>query len=435
MKSEIRHRGGAITEDNYEGLPIHAAKGVQGAIEELLPRTRRSRPLKVLQVIDGLGMGGAETWLMEVLRLWAVVGGPEMHFLLTGGKRRHFDSEAERLGAKLCYLLYRRSTLVSFIRGFRQLLHEEQYDAIHDHAAYPAGWHLLMGARLLPPVRVVHVHNPSYQITNNYGVTTSRRAGIEICKRLIARYSTHIAGTSRQVLSEYGFDTPVFNHISKRPLYCGIAPQRFLGDPIAAHNAICTEFGWPEDSRIVLFAGRMDQSPDLGHPLNHKNSGFAVAVGLAALARDARFRMLFAGITTGARAVLQSRIDSAGATGKVVFAGIRTDIEHLMLGSNALLFPSRGEGLGMVAVEAQAAGLPVLACSAVPRECVVVESLVRFMPIEAGEDTWAEALLELSAKPRALAVANRAVAASAYSIENSARALTDVYGSAQTGTA
>ena len=62
------------------------------------------------------------------------------------------------------------------------------------------------GRRPLPPVRVTHVHNPSYQIHNNYGVTLGRRLTARVGKRLVARYATHITGTSRQVITEYGFD-------------------------------------------------------------------------------------------------------------------------------------------------------------------------------------------------------------------------------------
>ena len=32
---------------------------------------KHERPIRVLQIIDSLGMGGAETWLMELLRLWS----------------------------------------------------------------------------------------------------------------------------------------------------------------------------------------------------------------------------------------------------------------------------------------------------------------------------------------------------------------------------
>ena len=101
-----------------------------------------------------------------------------------------------------------------------------------------------------------------------------------------------------------------------------------------------------------------------------------------------------------------------------------------MIASDVLLFPSRGEGLGMVAVEAQAAGLPVLASSAVPRECVVVPGLVRFQKLEAGASQWAADLLELAEGPRDAIAANRTVAQSPFAIANSAQALLKLYATA-----
>jgi glycosyltransferase involved in cell wall biosynthesis len=126
--------------------------------------------------------------------------------------------------------------------------------------------------------------------------------------------------------------------------------------------------------------------------------------------------------------VLERRIAEAGLAGRIVFAGIRRDIERLMVASDVLLFPSRGEGLGMVAVEAQAAGLPVLASTAVPRECVVVPELVRFLELDAGAVKWAGDLLELAARPRNIAAANQRVAVSAFAIDRSAKALFNIYG-------
>ena len=108
-----------------------------------------------------------------------------MDFLATSGNPGIFDEEARQLGAHVYYLRYGRADLPHFAREFCQLLREGQYDAIHDHQDYSSGWHFLMGRNSLPKVRVTHVHNPSYQIVNNYGVTLSRRVTAQIGKKLI----------------------------------------------------------------------------------------------------------------------------------------------------------------------------------------------------------------------------------------------------------
>jgi glycosyltransferase involved in cell wall biosynthesis len=389
---------------------------------------RRCPEIKVLHVLDNLGMGGAETWLMEVLRFWHRRGSiaPQFDFLATGGVPSYYDEEAKKYGSNIYYLRYGRSHLVSFVRGFKGILHKGQYTAIHDHSDHVSGWHFLMGGTALPAVRVVHVHNPAFHIRNNYGMTMTRRITAQLGKALVARYATHITGTSRQVIGEYGFDTPRFQRIPRMALHCGFDSQPF-GALAAARNSIRSEFDWPENSRIILFAGRIDPSPDFGHPRNHKNSGFAVSIGIEAARADANIRMILAGALSPAVPVLEERIARAGFARRIQFVGIRNDLKRLMCGSDVFLFPSRGEGLGMVTVEAQAAGLPVLASTVVPRECVVVPELVRFEPLERNAVEWAVALLQHASRPRDVVAANQRVATSPFAIENSARALIELY--------
>jgi glycosyltransferase involved in cell wall biosynthesis len=372
-------------------------------------------------------MGGAETWLMEVLRQFSANSAGEIDFLVTSGNAGLFDDEARRLGSRIYYLRYSRRNLGQFAAGYRRVLSTRRYHAIHDHQDFASGWHLLLGRGLLPAVSVTHVHNPSYQIRNNYGVSTARRLTGGIGKRLVARYATHIAATSAQVIDEYGLNAPAFDHIPKAPLYCGFSTARFLGDASVDKAALCREMEWRPDARIVLVVGRIDQSPNGAHPQTHKNSGFAVDVGIEAACRDERVHMLLAGAKSPAVPTLESRIADAGLAGRIRFAGIRKDVEHLMIASDALLFPSRGEGLGMVAVEAQAAGLPVLASSAVPRECIVVPGLINFLDVSKGPSEWASQLVQCLSLPRNMVAANQVVAASPFAIENSTAALLRLY--------
>ena len=82
----------------------------------------------------------------------------------------------------------------------------------------------------------------------------------------------------------------------------------------------------------------------------------------------------------------------------------------------------------MVVVEAQAAGLPVLASDTTPRECVVVAELVEFLPLT-DPNYWATQTLQLLGRARPnLSECNAAVKRSAFSIENSARSLAAIYG-------
>lgn len=379
-------------------------------------------------MIDTLGMGGAETWLMELLRRWSVGDLVASDVLSTSGRPGVFDDEARALGARIFYAQFSRRGLPRFAREFRAILKSGRYDAIHDHQDYASGWHFLVGSGRLPPVRVTHVHNPSYQILSNYGVTLSRRAASRIGRRLVSRLATHVAGTSNEALREYGFRDAMFAHLSVGALYCGFDPRRFLLDRDDARRRLLAEFGWAADSRISLLVGRIDQSPEATDAQTHKNSGFAVDVAISAARKCPRQKMLLAGAWSPAVPVLAQRIREAGLEGQIVYAGLRRDVPVLMTGADLLLFPSRAEGLGMVAVEAQAAGSPVLASSTVPRECVVVPELVAFLDLSAGREAWAEKVIEMSARSFDRRAANQRVMASPFSIERSASALLELYG-------
>ena len=82
----------------------------------------------------------------------------------------------------------------------------------------------------------------------------------------------------------------------------------------------------------------------------------------------------------------------------------------------------------MVAVEAQAAGLPVLASTAVPRECIVVPDLYNALPLAEPIELWADTLLEIINKPRLARDQYRsALELSPFSIATSARRLEQIY--------
>lgn len=366
-------------------------------------------------------MGGAETWLMEVLRLWSKQGVGQMDFLLTSGERDIFDAEAERLGAKLYYVRYGRKNLAGFTRRFREILRQGSYDAIHDHADYASGWHFLLGLGALPPVRVAHVHNPWMHIATNYSTGLSRRLITAIGKRLTQTLATDIHGTSAEILRLYGLQGP-----RASALHCGIGVEKFNAPREADRQAVLSEFAMPQGAKLVLFAGRLDAAIEFDHPQNHKNSWFALNVVRSAVQKDPSVHFLMAG--AGDAAGLRGAVRDWGLQDKLHIIGVRVDIPRLMRAADLLLFPSRQEGLGMVVVEAHASGLPVLASTAVPREAVVIPSLYEALSLDAPIDRWSQKLLDMIKRPRASMESSRQqVEASAFSIANSSQNLLRTY--------
>jgi glycosyltransferase involved in cell wall biosynthesis len=387
--------------------------------------------IRVLQVLSNLGIGGAETWLISLLRHFkerAAALGCEVKtdVFLTHGFRDQLDDEAEALGANLIYARYSRKTLPAFVATWRKTLAEGRYDAIHDHQEFTAGWHFLFGSGQLPTVRIAHLHNPmSHQAC--YGFSPSRRAAILIGNRLIAGQATHLLSTSRQLITEQGFDDlRAARHLKKMAVYCGFDPARFNLVSADARAQLRSEFALNTQAKVMLFVGRLDSHMD--ETLNQKNPTFCLEVARECARRDPDFICLLAGGGEAMRTRLQERVRSWGLAERILLLGPRPDVPVLMVGANLLLFPSLAEGLGMVAVEAQAAGLPVIASDAVPSECLVIDGMVDFLPLAAGVEYWADEVMEKlrQTKPDARA-ANRAVVDSPFSIDNSAKRLLQIY--------
>jgi glycosyltransferase involved in cell wall biosynthesis len=383
------------------------------------------RPVRrVLHVFHSLGVGGAEVWLIALLE-WlerhrdTLPVNVQMDVCLTGGKRTILDDRAMALGANLHYLQYGRRHLLKFRNDFQRLLAAGRYDAIHDHADYSAGLHFLLGLGRLPVSRVVHIHNPFA----TFSMARSKQLARIIGRGAVKRLATTVAGTSMRMLHDYDLAPNPTSHQRRIALHCGFDLVPYTANGAKARSEVRAEFGWDQSARVLLFVGRLKSH------FNQKNPRFALDIARETIARDPSVRAIFVGAGDEARAQIESELKEQGIDEAIRLPGIRFDVPRLMLAADLLLFPSIAEGLGMVAVEAQAAGLRVLASDTTPRECEVVPGMVTFVSLQDEPKKWAERALELLASPPPDRDATRAaVLRSPFSIDSSAMALMDVYG-------
>lgn len=80
---------------------------------------------------------------------------------------------------------------------------------------------------------------------------------------------------------------------------------------------------------------------------------------------------------------------------KIILYGESSDMSGLYSAMDIFVFPSKYEGLGLVAVEAQISGLPCVVSDVVPKE-IVVGNNVTFISLKESASSWANTILNLS---------------------------------------
>lgn len=126
----------------------------------------------------------------------------------------------------------------------------------------------------------------------------------------------------------------------------GIAPA----PPPADRAAVRAEWGVPPDRALAVAVGRLAEQKD-----------HATAVDALALLPEVSLVILGEGPL---RRALEARADRLGVSDRLVMAGARPDARSLLAAADVALLPSRWEGHPLVALEALAAGVPLVATTA-----------------------------------------------------------------------
>lgn len=371
-------------------------------------RGTSQRPRRVLHVLAGLGAGGIEAWLMHVLRT-ADGGRMRFDFLLNDDAARFYDDEAESLGATIVRGPSPHRPR-AYLRNLREVLRAGSYDVVHSHMYTFSGMVLRSAHRAGVPVRIAQSHNTATGAND----TRLRRRYEAAMRRLIWRHATAGVGVSEAATTAlFGrrwHDDPRF-----AIMHIGFDFSRFAALPP------------PEELRAALHipAGRVV----VGHVGSHteqKNHPWVLDVFARLLEDGVDAHLLL--LTSPDRGPLAAEVERRGLADRSLVAETGADVPALMGAMDVFLLPSRWEGLGVVALEAQAAGLPVLASDEVPPEIEVIGGRVTRLPLDEGLAAWADAAQRLLATPRLpAATAAAALEESAFGIEASLRALAQLY--------
>ena len=263
---------------------------------------------------------------------------------------------------------------------FRRLLRENRYDVIYLNAFQALSLrYALLAKRAGVPVRVLHSHNTGLR---PHILRPLKMRIHSFARRLYGGVGTAYFACSPEAAS-FLFPAKVLRERSVCVLFNGIDTERFRFRP-EQRKALRGKLGL-EDRFIVGNVGRL---------CDQKNQLFLLDVlkALLPLRPDGCLLLIGEGEQ---RAALERRAVELGIRDRVILFGVTDRPEEMLWAMDAFLFPSRFEGLGIAAVEAQCAGLPMLCSEHVPQKALVT-GLCRRLPLVDGPEAWAEAAAELS---------------------------------------
>jgi len=86
---------------------------------------------------------------------------------------------------------------------------------------------------------------------------------------------------------------------------------------------------------------------------------------------------------------IKAKVSDKGLEKSVIFTGVRSDVARLMQAMDIFVMPSWFEGLPVSLVEAQAAGLPVVASESISHDSDITENIL-FKSINESVEEWVE---------------------------------------------
>lgn len=326
-------------------------------------------PIKILHVVGRMDRGGTEALLMNLLRTIDRTKF-QYDFVEQTEDVCDYDAEILSLGCKI-YRCPRISVtnLAQYRAWWRKFYQEHpEYRIIHGHSR-GSGPIYLSEARKAGRITIAHCHNNSH----GKGIRGLIRYIWQLPLRHAADYN--FACSYDSGISQFG-KKGAFQVIKN-----GIQSEKYAWNP-QKREEVRRELGVEKNFLVGNVARFVEQ----------KNHLFLVSVfaEIKKVRSDAKLMLIGQGPL---EEKIREKIAEYGLQQDVIFTGVRSDVPDLLQAMDVFVLTSHFEGLGIVNIEAQAAGLPCFASAKVIAPEVKLTDLMHFIPLEESTAYWAEYIL------------------------------------------
>lgn len=364
------------------------------------------RPLRVLLFCEKWESGGVEAFVTTLLECMDRTG-LVVNVAACKVQPGPYDARLAEMGIEPIALGASIRSVASNLKEFRRLLERGAYDTVHLNVYEGLALLFAREAKRAGVARViVHSHNNDLRPS---AMRWLKLALHRMCTGLLGGYADARWAPS-QAAGRFMFGKRPFTLVRN-----GIVPERFAFDA-SVREKLRAELSFASNQAVLGCVGRL---------CDQKNQLFLVDV-LAAMPQNTRLLLVGEDDGDGSyEAALRRRACELGVQDRVRLYGRTDDVALLYQAMDVLCVPSTFEALGIVAVEGQAAGLPVVASTAVPSEAHAGGTMIH-IPLEVSQ--WAAALAVAPADPAARAGGVARVAEAGYDMYTVAAEVAKAYG-------
>lgn len=363
--------------------------------------------IHILHCCGTMNVGGAETmvmnWFRNIDREKFV-----FDFLVFTEEKGVFDDEIQSLGGKIYYApSLGNAGILGYIRSLVKVFKEiPRVDIVHSHMDWQGGFIAFAAYLAGIKKRIVHSHAMQEMFQSNL----LHRFIIRISKILIQQFAT-----GRLCCSEEAGKS-LFGKKKFVVIKNAIDLEKFKEIDIVERNNLRTRYHITEEDFVLGCVGSISEN---------KNQIFLLEL-LKSLESNIKLVLVGQG---NMEQTLKKKVKEIGLKDCVIFTGLQRDVPKFASMFDLFVFPSKREGLGIVAVEMQALGIPCIISEGVPMEVDMGLDLVEQVPLE-NQNKWLEEIRVIKNEKRNgidWKIREQKIQQRGYDIKKSIKCLENIY--------
>ncbi|WP_294130916.1 glycosyltransferase family 1 protein [uncultured Clostridium sp.] len=320
-------------------------------------------PIRILYVNGGpMNRGGIESYMMNYYRNFDK-SKIQIDFVAIG-ERATYDDEIESLGGKMYYIPKKSKNYLGYKKGLRNIFKSGKYKVVHTHMDAMGMTVLKEAKKFNIPIRIAHSHNTQHLTNNHIKLKIN-----EYARKNINKYATHMFACS-ELAGRWLFGDEAFESGKVEVIKNAINIEKFKFD-MQKRNILRNKYDILNDEIVIGHVGRFD------YQKNHK---FTIEMFQMLINKNKKYKLFLIG-NGQLKDEIKKLIKSYGIEENVIILDACDNVNDFYNIFDIFILPSKFEGLGIVAIEAQVNGIPCILSDNIPMEAKVSEN-VKFISLD-----------------------------------------------------